>query len=269
MQADVLIIGAGLIGLKCAEGIKERVKSITVVDLADRVLPSILDETGSAIVKDFLEKQGIEFHLGDTATKFAGTTATLKSGLTVDFDVLVIAVGVRPNTSLVKDAGGEVRRGIAADDTGKTTLPDVYAAGDCAESFDISAGVNRVLALLPNAYMQGNTAGINMAGGKASFDRAIPMNAIGFMGLHIITAGTYDGETYVHRDGENYKILFYKDDVLKGYILIGDVARAGIYTALIRNRTPLSSIDFKLICEKPQLMAFTARTRRDLLSKQQ
>ena len=157
----------------------------------------------------------------------------------------------------------------AADDTGKTTLPDVYAAGDCAESFDISAGVNRVLALLPNAYMQGNTAGINMAGGKASFDRAIPMNAIGFMGLHIITAGTYDGETYVHRDGESYKILFYKEDVLKGYILIGDVARAGIYTALIRNRTPLSSIDFKLICEKPQLMAFTARTRRDLLSKQQ
>ena len=249
-DSRVLIIGAGLIGLKCAEGIKERVKSITVVDLADRVLPSILDETGSAIVKDFLEKQGIEFHLGDTAAKFAGTTATLKSGLTVDFDVLVIAVGVRPNTSLVKDAGGEVRRGIAADDTGKTTLPDVYAAGDCAESFDISAG-------------------INMAGGKASFDRAIPMNAIGFMGLHIITAGTYDGETYVHRDGENYKILFYKEDVLKGYILIGDVARAGIYTALIRNRTPLSSIDFKLICEKPQLMAFTARTRRDLLSKQQ
>lgn len=85
------------------------------------------------------------------------------------------------------------------------------------------------------------------------------MNAIGFMGLHIITAGTYDGETYVRCDGENYKILFYKDDVLKGYILIGDVARAGIYTALIRNRTPLSSIDFKLICEKPQLMAFTAR----------
>ena len=129
--------------------------------------------------------------------------------------------------------------------------------------------MNRVLALLPNAYMQGNTAGINMAGGKASFDQAIPMNAIGFLGLHIITAGTYDGETYVRRDGENYKILFYKEDVLKGYILIGDVARAGIYTALIRNRTPLSSIDFKLICEKPQLMAFTARTRRDLLSKQQ
>ena len=95
------------------------------------------------------------------------------------------------------------------------------------------------------------------------------MNAIGFMGLHILTAGTYEGETYTAHENGNYKVLFYKDDLLKGYILIGDVARAGIYTALIRNSTPLSSIDFERICEKPQLMAFTAQTRRALLSKQQ
>ena len=261
-DSRVLIIGAGLIGLKCAEGIKERVKSITVVDLADRVLPSILDETGSAIVKDFLEKQGIEFHLGDTAAKFAGTTATLRSGLTVDFDVLVIAVGVRPNTSLVKDAGGEVRRGIAADDTGKTTLPDVYAAGDCAESFDISAGVNRVLALLPNAYMQGNTAGINMAGGRADYTQGIALNASGVFGLHMVTAGSYEGESFtVQRDG-SYKRLVTADGVLKGVIMVGDVSRAGIYTDLIRKKKPLSEIDFDLIRESPQLMAFSQKDRR-------
>lgn len=268
-ESRVLIIGAGLIGLKCAEGIAERVQSITVVDMADRVLPSILDETGSDIVRAHLEKHGMAFYLNDTVASFDGNHAALKSGTALDFDVLVIAVGVRPATSLVKEAGGEVRRGIAADNTGRTTLPDVFAAGDCAESFDISAGMNRVLALLPNAYMQGHTAGVNMAGGTASFENAIPMNAIGFMGLHIITAGTYDGETYTAKDGENYKILFYKDDLLKGYILIGNVARAGIYTALIRSRTPLSSIDFDLICEKPQLMAFTSSARRDLLSRKQ
>lgn len=268
-ESRVLIIGAGLIGLKCAEGIAERVQSITVVDMADRVLPSILDETGSDIVRAHLEKHGMTFYLNDTVASFDGNHAALKSGAELDFDVLVIAVGVRPATSLVKDAGGEVRRGIVADNTGRTTLPEVFAAGDCAESFDISAGMNRVLALLPNAYMQGHTAGVNMAGGTASFENAIPMNAIGFMGLHIITAGTYDGETYTAKDGENYKILFYKDDLLKGYILIGNVARAGIYTALIRSRTPLSSIDFDLICEKPQLMAFTSSARRDLLSRKQ
>lgn len=268
-ESRVLIIGAGLIGLKCAEGIAERVQSITVVDMADRVLPSILDETGSDIVRAHLEKHGMTFYLNDTVASFDGNHAALKSGAELDFDVLVIAVGVRPATSLVKEAGGEVHRGIVADNTGRTTLPDVFAAGDCAESFDISAGMNRVLALLPNAYMQGHTAGVNMAGGTASFENAIPMNAIGFMGLHIITAGTYDGETYTAKDGENYKILFYKDDLLKGYILIGNVARAGIYTALIRSRTPLSSIDFDLICEKPQLMAFTTSARRDLLSRKQ
>lgn len=268
-ESRVLIIGAGLIGLKCAEGISERVKSITVVDMADRVLPSILDETGSGVVRAHLEKQGMVFYLNDTVAAFDGSRATLKSGASLEFDVLVIAVGVRPATALVKEAGGEVHRGIAADSAGRTTLPEVYAAGDCAESYDISAGMNRVLALLPNAYIQGHTAGVNMAGGSASFDNAIPMNAIGFMGLHIITAGMYDGETYTSKDGENYKILFYKDDLLKGYILIGDVARAGIYTALIRERTPLSSIDFGLICEKPQLMAFTSHARRDLLSRKQ
>ena len=268
-ESRVLIIGAGLIGLKCAEGIAERVQSITVVDMADRVLPSILDETGSDIVRAHLEKHGMTFYLNDTVASFDGNHAALKSGAELDFDVLVIAVGVRPATSLVKEAGGEVHRGIVADNTGRTTLPDVFAAGDCAESFDISAGMNRVLALLPNAYMQGHTAGVNMAGGTASFENAIPMNAIGFMGLHIITAGTYDGETYTAKDGENYKILFYKDNLLKGYILIGNVARAGIYTALIRSRTPLSSIDFDLICEKPQLMAFTSSARRDLLSRKQ
>lgn len=268
-ESRVLIVGAGLIGLKCAEGIAARVREITVVDLANRVLPSILDETGSALVQAHLEKQDLRFRLGDTVAAFDGCRATLKSGAVLDFDVLVLAVGVRPETALVAEAGGAVRRGIVTEDTGRTTLPEVYAAGDCAESFDISSGTNRVLALLPNAYMQGYCAGVNMAGGEAYFDKAIPMNAIGFMGLHIITAGTYDGETYTAQENGNYKVLFYKDDLLKGYILIGDVARAGIYTALIRNRTPLSSIDFDLICEKPQLMAFTAKARQALLSKRQ
>ena len=75
-------------------------------------------------------------------------------------NVVVIAVGVRPNTELVAQAGGKVSRGIAASDCGETSLPDIYAAGDCCESYDITTGQNRILALLPNAYMQGEAAGI-------------------------------------------------------------------------------------------------------------
>jgi len=219
-------------------------------------------------VQAYLEEQGLTFHLGDTAVKFQGSTAHLKSGGTVDFDVLVLAVGVRPNGSLVREAGGKVDRGILTDDTGLTSLPDVYAAGDCCESYDITSGERRVLALLPNAYLQGECAGKNMAGESFRFTNAVPMNAIGFFGLHLITAGSYRGEKLAAQDGDNYKAFFVENGLLKGFILIGDcLENAGVYTALIRERTPLSTVDFDLLREKPQFMAFSASKRRELFGR--
>ncbi|MBR7033491.1 MAG: NAD(P)/FAD-dependent oxidoreductase [Clostridia bacterium] len=241
----VLIVGAGLIGLKCAEGIKERVGRITVCDLADRVLSSILDADCAAIIQKHLEDNGIEFLLSDSAERFEGNKAVMKSGKEVEFDVLVLAVGVRANSGLVRDAGGEVNRGIIIDGRGATSLPGVYAAGDCAEGDDAILGSKRVLAIMPNAYMGGRTAGVNMAGGDETFDRAMPMNSIGFFGLHIMTAGVYDGEMSEDREDGALKRFFVKDGVLRGFILIGGTERAGIYTSLIREKTPLDTIDFE------------------------
>ena len=104
-----------------------------------------------------------------------------------------------------------------------------------------------------------------MAGGEKTFDKAIPMNAIGFFGLHMITAGNYTGDVYAQNEGGNYKRLFYGDNKLNGYILVGNVEKAGIYTSLIRERTPLDTIDFALVCEKPGLMAFTKEDRIEKL----
>ena len=146
----VLVIGAGLIGLKCVEGIADKVGSVTVVDMADRILPSVLDEEGAALVQSFIEEHGVSFCLGDSAARFDKNKATLKSGKEVEFDILVLAVGVRPNISLLKDAGAQTGRGIITDSRCRTSLPDVYAAGDCTQSEDIAAGESRVLALLPN-----------------------------------------------------------------------------------------------------------------------
>lgn len=267
-DARVMILGAGLIGLKCAEGIADHVGNITVVDLADRILPSVLDVRASAIVQKHLEDHGITFHLGDSAQSFGENYAVLKSGLKVEFDMLITAVGVRPNTALAAKAGCEVHRGIVTDNHCLTTLPDIYAAGDCSESLDVSIDDHRILALLPNAYMQGECSGIHMAGGKKTYDNAIPMNAVGFFGLHIITAGDYRGEETVTEDPTDgsYKKLVTHDGLLKGYILVGNVARAGIYTSLIKKKTPLDSIDFELIKEKPQLMAFSRTERAKMLS---
>ena len=261
-KKHALIIGAGLIGLKCAEGILERVAHITVIDLAPKILSSILDDNGAKMVLNHLEARGIEFRLAAGVKRFEKNAAVLDSGESIGFDLLVLAVGVRPNTALLKGLA-EIDRGIIINEKSETSSPDIYAAGDCTQTLDVSSGQNRIMALLPNAYTQGECAGINMAGGEKIFDKAIPMNAIGFFGLHIITAGNYSGDVYAENSGqsENYKRLFYSGNKLNGYILIGNVEKAGIYTSLIREHTPLDKIDFALVCEKPGLMAFTKEDR--------
>ncbi|MDR0917206.1 MAG: FAD-dependent oxidoreductase [Oscillospiraceae bacterium] len=274
-ESRVLIIGAGLIGLKCAEGIIDRVQSITFIDMADRVLPSILDAEASAIIKTRCEEVGIRFHLGDSVKEFIGRHAVTNQGLELDFDIAVLAVGVRPNIALVKDAGGDCGRAITVDERSATSLPDVYAAGDCTETRNAVTGDTMVMAILPNAYLQGETAGINMAGVPYTFTKAIPCNAIGFFGKHILSGGAYVGETHFENDGNSYRKLFYSDDHLNGFILIGDkhppegetpaFDRAGIYTNMIRERTSLATVDFDAIARHPGLAAFAPSVRAEYL----
>ena len=261
-ESRVLILGAGLTGVKCAEGIRGLCAQIAIADLAPRVLPAVLDDTAAAMVQARMEEKGVRFYLNDSAAAFRGNTARLQSGTELEFDVLVTAVGVRPNTQLVADAGGAVDRGILVDGRCATTLPDVYAAGDCAQGYDAVSGEKRMLPLWPNAMLQGETAGINMAGGRADYTQGIALNASGVFGLHMVTAGSYEGESFtVQRDG-SYKRLVTADGVLKGVIMVGDVSRAGIYTDLSRKKKPLSEIDCDLIRESPQLMAFSQKDRR-------
>ena len=264
-SASVLVVGAGLIGLKCVEGIRDKVASVTVVDMADRILPSILDAEGSALVQKSIEQKGVKFILSNSVKEFKGNTAFLTNDDILNFDIVVVAVGVRPNAELVKEIGGDVNRGIITDERCHTSIPDIYAAGDCTESYDITVNQHRILALLPNAYMQGESAGIAIAGGQKPFNQAMPMNSIGFFGLHMITAGVTEGEMLDESREGSYKKLFVKDGRLVGYILIGDVARAGIYTALIREQTSLSTLDFALIAQRPQLMAFSRQVRQQKL----
>ena len=280
--SKILIIGAGLIGLKAAEALEHFGVDMTVIDLADRILPSILDKQTSEIMQKHIEAHGVKFLLGTSAKSFSGNTAVLTNGDEIKFDILITAVGVRPNTELAESAGGKAERGILTDKKQAVKgCKSIYAAGDCTVSEDITDGKQKPIAIMPNAYAQGHVAGRNMAGNTDKFETAFPMNAIGFFGLHIITAGQRDaapnsasrGEPsqfhcYEEIDGENVKKLFSSGNRLNGFILMGEkIARAGIYTALIRERTDLSTVDYELLCKAPQLAAFAKEKRAEILSK--
>lgn len=269
-DSRVLILGAGLIGLKCAEGLHARVKEITVCDLADHILSSILDTSSAALVEAHLRAHGIRFFLQDSVVRFTPHSATLKSGTILDFDVLILAVGVRPNVGLLKDAGAKIGRGITVNVNSETSLAEIYAAGDCTETQDVSDGSTKIMALLPNAYLQGHAAGVNLAGGKEAFDQAIPMNSIGFFGLHLMTAGNrpdavHGGTVYEELHDDAMKKLYVKDGHLVGFLFINTTARAGIYTDLIRKQTPLSEVNFESMKKIPFLSAFCEKKRRKML----
>lgn len=294
-KTRVLIIGAGLIGMKCAEGIADRCGGITIVEMAPRCLPTVLEEKAASIIQKKMEEHNISFDFGDSVKQFTpnyakgtkegdeaslsdknsfenngkkstlGGTALTMNGKTIEFDVLICAVGVRPNTQLVEKAGGKVEKGIIVDENCHTTLPDVWAAGDCIVSHDITADVNRILAILPNAYMEGESAGINMAGGEKPYNKAMPINSAGFFDLHMVTAGSYTGKCIDASKNGEFRKFFIDNNLLKGFIIIGDVARSGIYTSLIRDKTPIDSIDFDTIKDEPRLLAFSKSRRESIL----
>lgn len=266
-----VVIGAGLIGMKAAEGLVKICKSVDVVELAPRVLPSILDAKSAKQVKKHLENNGIRFHLENTVVKASSkgkqiTAVTLKDGKKLPCDLLILAVGVRPQTELAEKTGLEVNRGIITDiQTMQTSNPDIYAAGDCCVSTDMLDGSKKIIALWPNAVQQGNVAGAQMAGADVTVGGTYSVNAIDFFGLRICTCGLINaqGEQYsdkIGQDGDVYKRLVFEGDKLVGYVLINSSVNAGMYTNLISNKISLDTIQGDIM-DNPSIFMFDKDTR--------
>lgn len=266
-----VVIGAGLIGMKAAEGLVKICKSVDVVELAPRVLPSILDAKSAKQVKKHLENNGIRFHLENTVVKASSkgkqiTAVTLKDGKKLPCDLLILAVGVRPQTELAEKTGLEVNRGIITDiQTMQTSNPDIYAAGDCCVSTDMLDGSKKIIALWPNAVQQGNVAGAQMAGADVTVGGTYSVNAIDFFGLRICTCGLINaqGEQYsdkIRQDGDVYKRLVFEGDKLVGYVLINSSVNAGMYTNLISNIISLDTIQGDIM-DNPSIFMFDKDTR--------
>lgn len=255
----VVIIGAGLIGLKAAEAIAGK-REVKVVELANRVLSAILDEEAAVMVQQTLEDKGIGFYLNNTVREIQGTGKVtgvkLQNGTIIGCDAVIIAIGVSPNKDLAEQAGLSVNRGIKVDEYLRTDNSSIYAAGDVVEGYDILYKENRVLPILPNAYKQGLTAGKNMAGAAEKFLGGFAMNAIGFFGLPMITAGIIKPDSpefaemnKVDPAKKSYRKIVLKDNKIVGFIALNDVDRIGILTGLMAKEMEVDRFQEKLLSE--------------------
>ena len=262
--ARAVVIGSGMIGLKAAEAIAGYVDEVCVLELADRILPAALDAQGSSLLQRLLSCHGVLCRPGLSVQEVCGdgrraTSVILTNGECVACDFIVAAVGVRPNSKLAVDAGAQQGRGLLCGADLQTSLPDVYAAGDLVQVTDALSGVERPLALWPNAVRQGACAGRHMAGAPDAepFDGSFAVNAVDFFETSLLTAGLIDppeGAGYkvlARQEGDSYVKFVMKDGRLCGYILLNRPDNAGMYTALIKNRVELSAFPEEVFLGRP------------------
>ncbi len=279
-RSRLVVVGAGLIGLKAAEALSYHVDDVLVLELAPRILPAVLDDKGGKILQGLLEPHGIvcmptvsaeEFHVKDNRV----VGAQLTNGEEITCDMVIAAVGVRPNTAFVVEAGAAEGRGLVCDECLQTSLPDVFAAGDVVQVTDVLDGSQKPLALWPNALVQGRIAGAQMAqaANAEEFKGSFAVNAVDFFEVSLLTAGIINPvevercdirETATENQYTKFVIV---DGCLKGYILLNRPENAGIYTAVIDAGIPLSELGENFLTDPPQNLEFTSEARWERLHK--
>ena len=169
------VVGGGFIGLEMAENLRRLGLSVTMIEMLDQVMAP-LDYEMALMLHKHLEQQGVSLRLGDGVDAFEHTdetvTVRLKSGRTVTADLVILSIGVRPNSKLAKDAGLELnaRGGIVTDQFLRTSDPAIYAVGDAIEVQDFISGERTMIPLAGPANKQGRIAADNIAGAQQSYD---------------------------------------------------------------------------------------------------
>jgi NAD(P)H-nitrite reductase large subunit len=256
----VVVIGGGLIGLKAAEGLDLLDKKVTIVELADRILSAAFDRFAGRIVARKMKANGIDVITEDTVVSIEGegsaiTGVTLKSGDFIPCDTVIVAIGVRPAASFLKGSGIEVNRGVVVDDAMQTSVPGIYAAGDVTEARDFFSGQKNPMPIWPDAYIQGDIAGVSMAGSTKQYEGGLAMNSVEFFKVPTISMGvtnpppTGEFEVHTYQDQESYlyRKIVLKEGKLAGVVLVGSVDRAGIFAGLIREKVDITPFMEKLL----------------------
>ena len=188
-----VVIGAGFIGLEAAENLKAKGINVTVIDFASQILPNILDPEMAAYAKKHLISAGIRVLTGTSAQEILGTdqvTGVKTAAGTLPCELLIMAAGIRPNTDFLKDTGIEMFKGtILVDDTMKTSLDDVYAAGDCVMVTNRITGARQWSPMGSSANMEGRTLAQVLTGAQKTYPGVLGTGVVKLPGLNIGRTG--------------------------------------------------------------------------------
>ena len=211
-----------------------------VVEVAGRLLPRQLDPAGGALVRELLERRDIAFRLSATVARVMadgdGARVESEAGDALQADLVLVSAGVRPVVDLARDAGAHVEKGIVVDDRLATSLPGVFAAGDCAQHRGELYGI------WPASGEQGRAAGRAMAGGEVSYGGSVRMTTLKVAGIGVFVTGRTgdeDGEVEAGRDGDAYRRLVRDPDGrLVGATLVGDLTERRAIVAAMSTGKP-------------------------------
>ncbi|MFN3514485.1 MAG: nitrite reductase large subunit NirB [Phenylobacterium sp.] len=247
-----IVIGGGLLGLEAAYGLVRRGMGATVIHLMDVLMERQLDESAGHLLREALAERGVETILGAQSEEILGEGGRvaglkLKDGRIIPGDLLVMAVGIRPSTALATAAGLTCGRGVVVDDAMRTSDPDIFAIGECAEHRGVAYG------LVAPIWDMCRTLGEVMTGGEAAYEGSLLQTRLKVSGVDVFSAGKFGGgagcEDVVFRDAGRgvYKRVVIEDGKIAGAVLFGDAADGGWYFDLMRSGADVAEMRDTLI----------------------
>ncbi|MDM8127913.1 FAD-dependent oxidoreductase, partial [Paraclostridium benzoelyticum] len=222
---NILVIGGGLLGLEAAYEMKLAQKEVTVVEAMPNLLTKQLDKDGSVVLENILKENGLNLMLGKFIDFLEGdkkvSKAVFKDGSSIDVDMVVFSIGVRPNIQITNNTNIEVNRGIVVDKHMKTSSKEIYACGDVAEIDSM------IWAIWPAAIDMGKVAGANACGDKIEFKVENYPVGLDVFETKVFSIGNInDVDSFITLNKKDvYKKLFFKDDVLVGAVCINDLSK--------------------------------------------
>ena len=247
--ARVLQMGAGFIGCIIMEALASRGVKLSVVEMGDRMVPRMMGEGAGGMIKRWVESKGVKVHTSSSVQAIQqngkALSVRLSNGTKADADLVICATGVKPNIGFLQSSGVKCALGVIADEYLQTSVPGIYAAGDCAEALDLVSGKHIVSAIQPNAADEAYCAAMNMAGKKMALRGVTQINVLDTLGLVSASFGAWQGVpggTHAELcDAANYRFLRleFDGDVLVGANSIGLTEHLGVLRGLVQSRVKL------------------------------